>query len=389
MLYSAPKHRRPGGTLYRAVIREVAVPGLLSLAVFIALLLTQDLIAFSELMINRGLGFRSAASFIFFQVVPLVGVALPFATLVGCLIGLGRMGSDRELLALEASGVSSPRLLGPVLLYASGVCLVGLVLALAAAPWSARSLEASLSEIALTRPGASLQAGVVKEYGEWKLTAREVSADGEELRGVLVWMPNLGETVFADRGKLKPDPGGAYVELFDGSVVLDPRKRPRQVRFDSMTMRLPREPGPVAVSPEEDVAGFSLAALGQVSQDRSVAARLSRSVEIELNRRFALPFATLVLALLAVPLFFGRAHFSRAGGGVMAIGATVAYYALLQLGDGLSLKGWISPGLGVWLPNIVMGLLGLVSAFRLTRLSSMGRHSDSPEASPMARRCFD
>jgi len=386
VLYSAPKHRRPGGTLYRAVIKEVALPGLLSLAVFISLLLTQDLIAFSELMINRGLGFQSAASFIFFQVVPLVGVALPFATLVGCLIGLGRMGSDRELLALEASGVSSPRLLGPVLLYASGVCLVGLILALAAAPWSARSLEASLSEIARTRPGASLQAGVVKEYGEWKLTAREVSANGEELRGVLVWMPNLGETVFANRGKLRPDPGGAYVELFDGTVVLDPRKRPRQVRFESMTMRLPREPGAVTVSLEEDVAGFSLAALGRVSQDRSVSARLSRNAEIELNRRFALPFATLVLALLAVPLFFGRAHFSRAGGGVMAIVATVAYYALLQLGDGLSSKGWISPGLGVWLPNIVMGVLGLASAFRLTRLSSMGRHSDSPEGVPAAQK---
>lgn len=385
MLYSAPKHRRPGGTLYLALIKEVAVPGLLSLAVFIALLLTQDLIAFSEMMINRGLGFPSAAAFIFFRVVPLVAIALPFATLVGCLVGLGRMGSDRELLALEASGVSSPRLLGPVLLYATGVSVIGLVLALAAAPWSARSLEASLAEISRTRPGASLQAGVVKEYGEWKLTAREVSADGEDLRGVLVWMPNLGETVFANRGKLRPDPGGAYIELFDGTVVLDPRKRPRQIRFESTTMRLPREASAVAIHPGQDVAGFSLAALGQVARDPSTAAGRSRNAEIELNRRFALPFATLVLALLAVPLFFGRAHFSRAGGGVMAIVATVAYYALLQLGDGLSSRGWISPGLGVWLPNIVMGVLGLVSAFRLTRLSSMGRHSDSPQVVPAVR----
>ena len=381
MLYATPEHRRPGGTLYWAVIREMVPPSLLALFVLIVVLLTQDLIGFSELMINRGLGFRSAASFIFFEIVPLVSIALPFATLVGCLVGLGRMGADRELLVLEASGISSPRLIGPVLLYAGVLTVVGLMLALYAVPWSNRSLELSLADIARTSPGAKLQPGVVQKYGDWKLTAREVSASGAELRGVLVWMPGLGETVFARRGTLTPDPEGAFVKLFDGSVVLDPRKRPRQVRFESMVMRLPRAPDPIGASSGNALAGLSLAALAHIGSEPSVPPFERGLADSELQRRFARPLATLVLGLLAVPLFFSRAHFSRAGGGVMGIVATLMYYGLIELADGITRVGRMSPTLGVWLPNLLMGALGIFLAFRLTRTSSIGRHSDRPTSS--------
>ena len=134
MLYSAPKHRRPGGTLYRAVVREVAAPAALALCALTLVLLTQDLIGFSELVINRGLAARSVAWLAFYELVPRVSLSLPFACLVGCLVGLGRMGADRELLVLEASGISSPRLIGPVARLQLQAPIIGARLPLLPAP---------------------------------------------------------------------------------------------------------------------------------------------------------------------------------------------------------------------------------------------------------------
>jgi lipopolysaccharide export LptBFGC system permease protein LptF len=63
----------------------------------------------------------------------------------------------------------------------------------------------------------------------------------------------------------------------------------------------------------------------------------------------------------------------------MGIAATLVYYGLVQVGDGLIWSGQVSPLFGVWLPNLVIGAVGLAMAFRLTRISSLGRHLDRPE----------
>ena len=49
-----------------------------------------------------------------------LGLTIPMATLVGILIGLGRLSADREAVALLACGVSPYRLLRPILAFAPG-----------------------------------------------------------------------------------------------------------------------------------------------------------------------------------------------------------------------------------------------------------------------------
>ena len=81
-----------------------------------------------------------------------------------------------------------------------------------------------------------------------------------------------------------------------------------------------------------------------------------------------------------------RAHFSRAGGGVLGIVTTVVYYGLIQLGDGLIQSGTLNAPLGVWLPNILLGIVGLVLMLRLKRMSAFGRDTDRPRSREPRRR---
>ena len=52
--------------------------------------------------------------------VPVLARTLPFALLVAALTAIGRMGADRALLALEASGVPPLRLVAPHLRLLAG-----------------------------------------------------------------------------------------------------------------------------------------------------------------------------------------------------------------------------------------------------------------------------
>lgn len=353
------------------------VPSVFALVILAILLLTQDALGYADYVINRGLGVATVVWIAIYQVVPLVTQTLPFAFLVGCMMGLGRLGADRELLALEASGISSPRLIGPVMALAAGITALGFALTLYGSPWSNRQLDLTLERVSREIPAAGMTAGVVQRFGEWRIMASEVSPAGDRMKAVLVWVPSFGETIFAERGELDSDPGGARVVLYNGTMVLDPRERPRVIHFEKMVTYLDRTVSVVERSETDRMKGFGMARLVGLATRESPDSMGARA-RVELHRRFALPCATLVFGLLAVPLFFSRAHLSRSAGGVLGILATLGYYGLVQLGDGLIQAGTLEIGAGVWLPNALGSIAALAMSLRLTSSSALGRHSDRP-----------
>ena len=137
-----------------------------------------------------------------------------------------------------------------------------------AAPWANRSFDAALGEISRAKPWAQLQAGTVNEFGGWQLEAREVSASGDELKGVLLWVPELGETIFARAGTLAASEDGSIeITLRDGSVVLPPEGGLRQLRFDAATTILPESDTGLEREENDRIPGLPL---------KELAARASR-----------------------------------------------------------------------------------------------------------------
>ena len=124
----------------------------------------------------------------------------PFAVLVGSLVGLGRLGADREILVLEASGVAAPRLVWPIVSFAAVMTALSLLMSLVVSPWASRNQDALSEQIAREKPWAQIRAGVVNEFGGVRLDAREVSDEGKRLESVLIWIPALRNTIFARSG---------------------------------------------------------------------------------------------------------------------------------------------------------------------------------------------
>ena len=87
---------------------------------------------------------------------------------------------------------------------------------------------------------------------------------------------------------------------------------------------------------------------------------------IEFHRRFALPTACMVLALVGIPL--GLSSKKVASRGVCADDLLVfAYYSVSLMGVSLARQGKVSPALGVWLANIVFFLGGAFLLWRAER----------------------
>jgi lipopolysaccharide export system permease protein len=336
------------------------LPALFAAAAFGLVVLLTDLLGYADLIVNRGLDAAEVARLAGLQLIPTVARTLPFAVLVGILAGLGRLAADRELLALEASGFSPRQLAVPGLVFALVATIVSVYLTVFLSPDSQRQVRERMLELTRERPGLSLRAGKTEDLDGWRIEARKVDADGTKLQSVLVYMPNLDETIFSKRGTIlegKPavasDGPAKQIVLEDGLILFNAEDRASLLRFERLETPLPKaEPGKGV--PVDLVATIPFPEL-LATADEPGDPKRSRWYLGEAHRRVALGFAALPFGLLAMGLALGRRDLSRSSGTVLGIAGAIAYYALVQLSEGL-LRGDRTPvALALWLPNIVLG----------------------------------
>jgi lipopolysaccharide export system permease protein len=101
--------------------------------------------------------------------------------------------------------------------------------------------------------------------------------------------------------------------------------------------------------------------------------RNAASYRLEIHKKISLAVACIVFVLIGAPL---AVRFPRGGlGMVIAISSSIfaVYWMGLIGGENLADLGAAPPWLGMWIPNIVFGILGLVLMSRMGRESSSTR----------------
>jgi lipopolysaccharide export system permease protein len=375
-----PRVIRLGRALGRYVVRELVVPTTIALAGLTAAALTKNLLGYADLLVNRGLGASDVAAIALYQLVPVAVQVLPLAGLIGSLVGLGRLKDDLELQSLETCGVAPARLALPVAGFGAIIATLGLAGSLYAAPQARARLGAAMERISFEHPGATLRAGEVRRFGDHQLLAREVSARGDRLRGVLLWVPDVGETIFAERADVEPAGEGAITVTLQDAVILGaPDSGGSLIRSERFVSKLhdPQRPANELETSGVETASTAWVMTLAARSDGDPGAR--RLAATEFHRRLALPVASLIFGLLAVPLALAGQGFSRATGAVAGIGVTVLYYGLVQLGNGLLRYPGIPPAVAVWLPNAVAALCAVGLLWR-------GRLESSHSGRPTVRR---
>jgi len=79
---------------------------------------------------------------------------------------------------------------------------------------------------------------------------------------------------------------------------------------------------------------------------------------VEIHKKTSIPFACVVFTLVGAPLGI-RARRGGLAAGFISVGFLVFYYLCLVGGEQLADRGIADPWLSMWLPNIILGALGL------------------------------
>jgi LPS export ABC transporter permease LptF/LPS export ABC transporter permease LptG len=348
--------------LDRYIVREVFRHALLGLIVFTFVFFVPKLVLLMELFVRHA-GNASQILKLFLCIFPGVFVfTIPMAILIGVLLGLGRMSADSEIIALTALGIGRRRILFPVGVLAVTGALATLAMTMWLSPLSLRTFRTIEADLVASQVSFQVQPRVFDErFPRFVLYVNDVTASGTQWHGVFL----------ADTG----GESGSRLTLAEKAIVIaDPSQGKLELHLQG---------GTTHEFSREDADHYSVTAFGQSdwpievnglgsaqprllsNPERSLRAILDdhgpgwREARVELHHRFAFPAACLVFALIAVPLGAQPRRGGRSAGSLIAVLLIASYYLLSVFGAGLAREGTVSPWLGIWIADLLLGIFAL------------------------------
>src|SRR5436190_7365984 len=133
----------------RYVIREVLLPLLLSLLLLTFLLIIPPFLKEGYPIIAKGVDAWIVGKVVLTLLPQALSISIPMAVLLGLLIALGRLSSDREFVAMQACGVSIYQLLRPLVTIAVvSTAATAYVMIVARPDWNQSFRELVFKEVA-------------------------------------------------------------------------------------------------------------------------------------------------------------------------------------------------------------------------------------------------
>ena len=93
--------------------------------------------------------------------------------------------------------------------------------------------------------------------------------------------------------------------------------------------------------------------------------------EVEIHKKFSIPFSAIIFILVGAPLGISAKKGSLGVGATLSIFFFLIYWAGLILGEDLADRKFLSPMLAMWLPNILIGIAGVLLTLRAVKESNI------------------
>lgn len=378
----------------RYILKEIISPFILGLFAYTFVLLMNQILVMSEMFIERGVPLKVVLVLFIYLIPAMMAFSLPMSVLLGILSGLSRMSSDIEVTALKTLGVSYKRLARPLLVFALCVWILTSYLSLYMAPHANHKWIQTLFNSVLSQVQLKINP---REFNETipntMLFVQDVTRDNE-WQNIIVYRtesPEEPQLIYAKTGRINfyPEQKEAYLELFNGvrhSFLLSDPEDYTVVLFDYLQTSVEVSSFFQDFSEKKNVREKDIDELK--ADVRVIREELNRfapeenegveylqkkriymSHRIEIHKKYAIPFACFIFALLALPLGATTKKGGRTSGFTISIGVIIIYYVLITAGEQMAKDGIISVELGMWGPNIIFGL-GAVFIFFISSKES-------------------
>lgn len=354
------------------ILTEVLGPFFGGILFFCFVFLMFQALRLAEFFIIHGIAGMLLLKMIGLLILSFMPTALPIAFLIGILIAFGRLSNDSELIAMKANGISLYRITLPIVVLSIVVSVISLGLNTEWVPWGDRLFKSTLIKVSNTKVVTSIREGTFTTgFFDLLLFTDHVDKKSGKLQRVFLFderEPKNPLIVVAREGEIisvhtQSEFGTAAVlKLTDGNIHRNDTANNAYSKVDFKDYKLYLkidEGGDTAVVKPRMIPSEDLI----VQMERESQPRRKRELHGEYWRRYAVAISPLIFVFLGIGFGTVRTRAVRAGAAFIALIVIAVYWGIQAWSTVAIQEGYLSPALGMQLPNLIM-VLAAIKGFR-------------------------
>ena len=352
--------------LDRYIFREVLLAFFFGICAFSAVFIgSGTLFKIAKYITDYGASFSAVVKIFVYGMPAIIMWTFPMSMLLATLLTFGRLSSSSEITAMKSCGIGFSRIAAPAIILGIIVSGCAILFNEHVVPWANSSYNNVLYyEIQGNTDMKSQEHVIVKEINDGKIQrlvyAREYEAETETLQGVTM-------QEFNEEGRVIHVENAEYAEWKNSTWIMhrgmiydiSEDERTHSVRFEKQILPVKASPRQIVREQKkpEELTMHELKAQIRIMRTQYVN---TAKLETELYQRITVPMASLIFALVGVPLGLQPTRNSSSMGFALSVIIIFVYYAVMTLANAIGRSGAISPMYAVWIPNIIGLLCGLV-----------------------------
>lgn len=355
------------------IFREVVYAFLFAICAFTAVFIgSGTLFRIAKYITDYGASLSSVVKIFVYGLPNIIMWTFPMSMLLATLLTFGKLSSSSEITAMKSCGISFGRIAAPAIFLGVIVTACAILFNEHVVPWANTAYNNVVYyEIQGNTELKSQDHIIVKEITGGKIQrliyAREYKAKEEILEGVTM-------QVFNEDGKVTHVENATFAEwlnhewiMHDGMIYdLADDQRTHTMKFDRQILPVKASPRQI-VREQKKTEELTMKELkAQIEIMKSQYANTNK-LETELYQRITVPMASLIFALIGVPLGLQPTRTPSSMGFALSVVIIFLYYAIMTLANAIGRSGAIPPIYAVWIPNIIGLLSGFILIWRASR----------------------
>ncbi|HNW33328.1 MAG TPA: LptF/LptG family permease [Candidatus Ozemobacteraceae bacterium] len=353
-------------TIDRYIFSELLQPFLFGLAFFVTIWLIDLMMELINLVFTKGVPPSVVFLFFIYNLPPTLVISFPMALLLGTLVAFGRLSSDSEVIAMKAGGYSFTRIAAPAVISGLAITAITFMFNEKVVPVANDKFSKLFRrEVTLKRPLPKIAANRFFEAGPGrKFFVREFDKPTRDMFGVIMYEgqpKNYPRVIEATKARI--DDGKCI--FWDGRIsdIRSSGSDYHYTYFDTLDYPIDTHyVNPDDVPDNKDPRRMNISELYTYIKDlqeKGLSGKALKQNWIEFWTKTSIPFASLIFALLGAPLGTQTSRSGTSIGIGMSVVIIFLYYVFFAAGKAFATGGYVSPFVGVWLPNFVIGSIGV------------------------------
>jgi len=343
----------------------------LALLIISFILVVGNIVKLVEMVVTKGVDGLTVLKLFFYLLPSLLIFSIPISILCATLLSFGRMAYDNEITAIRSSGISLYPILLSILMTGVMFTLLCLYLNDSIIPKSHYLMRTTLQKIGIKKPTTYLEERTfIKAFKDHIMFIYRIK--NGYLEDVRIYQPQSEKptrTIMAKSGEFISIPEKNEIKLIlkDGTAdepSFDDPKVFYKLNFKKYHLNLSLKDKQNTEKLDKKVSDMTIKELEREIKRMRTLKIDERPLLVGLYRKYSLAFSSLIFILIGIPLAIQVKRRERSLGFALSVVICLLYYMLMAVGESLALRNIITPAFGVWLPNIIFLIIGIILTYK-------------------------